>query len=119
MSYTLEFLEDAVRDLAELDREVQIAALRVARQLRDDPWLGTPMRERARVGDLSDCRRVAFDEPGWAGKPRHRLVYRNRPDDAVVEVVQVVAVGFRERLAAYKAAAARLRAEARRRLRPT
>ena len=116
MSYTLEFLEDAKRDLAGLDREAQLAALSVASELRENPWLGVPMRERIRVGGLSECRRVTFDEPAWAGKPRYRLVYRNLPDEATLEIVQVVAVGLRERLAVYKTAAARVRAELRRRL---
>ena len=59
---------------------------------------------------------MVFDEAAWTQKPRYRFVYRNDPDDAVVEVVAVVAVGRRERLAAYRQAAARLRAERRRRL---
>ena len=46
----------------------------------------------------------------------YRVVYRNEPDDAVVEVVAVIAVGLRERLAIYKETAARLREEMRRRL---
>ena len=59
---------------------------------------------------------MAFDETGWAEKQRYRLVYRNEPDDGAVHVVAVIAVGARERLAAYRAAAARVREEARRRL---
>lgn len=85
--------------------------------LRENPWEGAELRERVRVGDLRGLRRVAFDEPGWNDKPRYRVVYRNEPDDAVVEIVAVIAVGRRERLAAYREAAARLRAERRRRFR--
>ena len=116
MTYTVEFLEEAKSDLAELDREVQLAALRVALILRDDPWIGAPLRARDRVGDLSNCRRVSFDRAGWAGKPRYRLVYRSLPDEATIEIVQIVAVGPRQGLEAYRTAAARLRAEMRRRL---
>lgn len=116
MSYRVEFLEEAKHDLAELDREVQLAALRTALALRENPWLGEPLRARNRVGDLRNCRRVLFDQESWVAKPRYRLVYRKHPDDATIEVVQVVAVGARQSLEAYRTAAARLRAELRRRL---
>jgi len=98
------------------DRAHRLAAARAILSLQENPWLGTELRERARVGDLRGLRRVAFDEPGWNDKPRYRVVYRNEPDDAVVEIVAVIAVGRRERLAAYREATARLRAERRRRL---
>lgn len=86
------------------------------RALRENPWLGRELRDRIRVGDLSGLRGIAFDEPGWDEKPRYRVVYRNEPDDGVVEVVAVIAVGLREGLAIYREAAARLREEMRRRL---
>lgn len=98
------------------DSAHRLAAVGVLVSLQENPWLGTELRERGRVGDLRGLRRVAFDEPGWTDKPRYRIVYRNEPDDAVVEIVAVIAVGRRERLAAYREAAARLRAERRRRL---
>jgi len=98
------------------DRAHRLAAVGVIVSLQENPWLGTALRERMRVGNLRGLRRVAFDEPGWEDKPRYRVVYRNEPDDAVVEIVAVIAVGRRERLAAYREAAVRLRAERRRRL---
>lgn len=95
---------------------LRLEAARVIVSLQENPWLGAELRERVRIGDLSGLRRVAFDEPDWKEKPRYRVVYRNEPDDAVVEVVAVIAVGLRERLALYKETAARLREEMRRRL---
>ena len=62
---------------------------------------GDPTEPVVEVVDLA-----SIDEPGL----------REEPDDAVVEVIAVIAVGRRERLAAYRQAAARLRAERRRRL---
>jgi uncharacterized small protein (DUF1192 family) len=109
--------EDAQRDIRELpSRALQVAAMNALKALRENPWAGAELRDRIRVGDLTGLRRVAFDEPGWEDKPRYRVVYRNEPDDAVVDVLAVIAVGLRERLAAYREAAARLRAERRRRL---
>ena len=117
MTHRVELLEDAKADIEELPtRALQLAALRVAVLLRDDPFQGEPLRNRHRVGDLGACRRVTFDEQGWTDKPRYRLVYRNDPHDGSIAVVLVIAVGSRERLAAYRTAAARLRGEARRRL---
>ena len=113
----LDVWEDAQRDIRELpSRAAQIAAMNAIKALRENPWLGAELRERARVGDLRGLRRVAFDDAAWDDKPRYRIVYRNEPDDVIVEVVAVIAVGRRERLAAYREAAVRLRAERRRRL---
>lgn len=97
-------------------RALQLAAVRTISSLQDNPWAGAELRERFRVGDLRGFRRVAFDESARADRPRYRVVYRNEPDDGTIEVVAVIAVGRRERLAAYREAAARLRAERRRRL---
>lgn len=117
MTARLEIWEDAQRDIQELPSTAhQLAAMDAIRTIRDNPWHGSELRDRARVGDLSGLRRIAFDEPGWRDKPRYRIVYRNEPDDGVVEVVAVIAVGLRESLAIYKEAAARLRKEMRRRL---
>jgi len=109
--------EDAQRDIRELpSRALQTAAMNSLKALRGNPWLGAELRDRVRVGDLRGLRRVTFDDPAWDDKPRYRIVYRNEPDDAVVEIVAVIAVGRRERLGAYREAAARVRAERRRRL---
>ncbi len=109
---------EARADIASLPTVAhRLELVRVLVSLQENPWAGKELRERSRVGDLRGLRGVAFDEPGWTRKPRYRVVYRNEPDDAVVEVVAVIAVGLRERLAAYRTAAARLRAERRRRRR--
>lgn len=113
----LDVWEDAQRDIQELpSRGLQVAVMNALKSLRENPWAGAELRERVRVGDLRGLRRVAFDDPAWGDKPRYRIVYRNEPDNGVVGVVAVIAVGRRERLAAYREAAVRLRAERRRRL---
>ncbi len=114
----LDVWEEAQSDLRELPSGgLKLAALEAIGEVLDNPWRGAELRDRARVGDLRGLRRVAFDEPSWDDKPRYRIVYRNEPDDAVVEVVAVIVVGLRESLSAYRAAATRLRAEHRRRAR--
>ncbi|MBA3401147.1 MAG: type II toxin-antitoxin system RelE/ParE family toxin [Actinobacteria bacterium] len=98
------------------NRPLRLAATRAVMSLQENPWSGEEVRARSRVGDLRGLRRIALDEPDWGDKPRYRVVYRNEPDDGVVEIVAVIAVGLRESLAIYKEAAARLRKEMRRRL---
>jgi hypothetical protein len=103
-----------VDDLAALaDPELVDAVISLAGELRENPWLGEQMRERFNLRVLGECRRVRFDRPDWEGKPRYRLVYRNEPTDGAPALVRVLAVGSRERLAAYRAAAARIGREER------
>ncbi len=94
--------------LLEIDRALGRAVAEIVRDLHFDPWLGAEMRARARLDVLEDCRKVSFDLPSRKGKPRFRLVYRNRPDDGSIAVVTVLAVGQRSQLEAYKRAATRL-----------
>ena len=77
MSYPVRFEDEAISDVQALpDRETQFAALRVARDLAQNPHLGERLRNRSRIGDLTICRAVRFDKEGRRGKPRYRLVYR-------------------------------------------
>lgn len=56
---------------------------------------------------LRRCRKLRFDVPAHRGKPRYRLVYRNKPSDGAVGVMVVLAVGERRNMIAYANAAAR------------
>jgi mRNA-degrading endonuclease RelE of RelBE toxin-antitoxin system len=117
LTYTVTFSDEAVEDIKALrEREAQLAALRVARDLGKNPHLGEPLRNRLRIGDLSKCRAIRFDRSEWRDKPRFRLVYYNDPDDGSIAVVRVIAVGLRAQLEAYKQAATRMRRERRGRL---
>jgi len=117
LTYPVTFSADAIADLRALpDKETQLAALRTAQDLAENPHRGDPLRNRLRIGDLRSCRAVRFDRANQKGKPRYRLVYYNDPDDGSIAVVRVIAVGLRAQLAAYKAASARLRRERRDRL---
>jgi len=112
MSYRVEILQE-VRDLdipvlkkvhSDLPREV----VKLVHKLQTDPWIGVEMRDRPRMEILSDCRKVPFDLPGHKGKPRFRLVYRNDPNDGSIAVVQVLSVGPRSKLGAYRQAVTRV-----------
>jgi hypothetical protein len=92
------------------------AAIKLGVELWENPWLGESMRERFNLRVLSECRR-RFDRPDWTGKPRYRVIYRNEPSEGAPALARIIAVGSRDRLAAYRAAAARLGSEERRRRR--
>jgi hypothetical protein len=121
--YDVRVLDEVKRiDLPAL-AEIEPGAVRVVAELvatlYSDPRVGQEMRARMRMEVLEHCRKVPFDVPGYQGKPRFRLVYRNDPSDGSIAVVSVLSVGPRADLTAYRDAAARAGAEERRRRRET
>ncbi len=111
MSYQVLVLPGARGDfveLAERDREAARAALRLAGELKENPWLGVQMRARRGLEELAECRRVPFDRDGWIGKPRFRLVYRNEPSDGAPHIVAILAAAERRNLGAYRRAKPRI-----------
>ena len=82
--------------------ELQHEAAKMMLRLKRRPYLGQRLGHDTRVGDLSDCRKVYFDEA------RYRVVYRLLPDEQAPSKVEILAVGPRADLEAYKAAARRL-----------
>lgn len=109
MSYEGDVLDEAKNeDIRALPSEtLRRSAAELLAQLYVDPRIGDPMRERFNLAVLRDCRKVAFDQPNWKGKPRYRFVFRNEPDDGAVARTTVLSIGPREDLAAYKRAATR------------
>lgn len=94
---------DLETDMAALDtdalrREAAAMMLRLKRR----PHLGKRLYRDARTGDLSDCRKVYFDEA------RHRIVYRLLPSDGAPTRIEIIAVGPRARLDVYRKASERL-----------
>jgi hypothetical protein len=111
MSYEVVVLPSAHGDFKELveeDREAARVALRLASDLKENPWLGDEMRARRGLEELHDCRRIRFDRDDWTDKPRFRLVYRNEPSDGAPHIVAVLAVAGRTNLGAYRRAKGRL-----------
>lgn len=109
-------VSDDLRELAAVDEELVDVAIRLMLALRDDPWAGEDLRERYNLRAIKDCRKLRFDLPGWKGKPRYRLVYRNEPLDGAPGLVRVWSIGPRDDLIAYGRAATRItRAAARER----
>ncbi len=101
-------VSDDLRRLAAVDEELVDVAIRLMLALRDDPWTGEDLRERYNLRAIKDCRKLRFDLPGWKGKPRYRLVYRNEPLDGAPGLVRIWSLGPRDDLIAYGRAATRI-----------
>ena len=93
-TYRLTFLRDAKKEWDKLGGNVRQQFERKLREI-----LAAPRRPAARLSGLPDCYKIKLKDAGY------RLVYRVFEDRVVV---QVVAVGRRERNAVYEAAARRL-----------
>ena len=68
---------------------------------------GRPLEDHPSVGDLSDCRKVYFDDRD-DDKPRFRLVYRLLSNEVEAVSVEAVAAGRRRLMDVYVQAARRL-----------
>jgi len=93
-TFNLEFLPSARREWDKLGATIREQFVRKLRE-----WLVDPHVPTARLHGLPDCYKIKLRAAGY------RLVYRVH-DDRVV--VQVIAVGRRERNAVYKTAAGRV-----------
>jgi mRNA interferase RelE/StbE len=93
-TYSLEFLPSAKKEWNKLGPDIRRQFAKKLQQLLADPH-----GVAARLSDLPDCYKIKLRSVGY------RLIYR------VYEkriVVQVIAVGKRERNAVYKTAAGRI-----------
>jgi hypothetical protein len=118
------FAKGVVEDVAELTAtaaedgpsqkdEAEALKRRIAELLvecKGNPFVGELMGAGLHP-ELADCRRVRFDIPGHKGKPRFRLIYRNRPSDGAPAECQWLTVGPRAGLRAHRKAQQRSRAD--------
>ena len=94
MSYSLVFLEEALKEWGSLDNTLkQQLKKKLAERLEN------PRVESSRLSGMKDCYKIKLRQAGY------RLVYEVRED---VVVVAVIAIGKRERNSVYKLAAKRI-----------
>jgi ParE toxin of type II toxin-antitoxin system, parDE len=94
---------EAEEDLRALgSNKLRLEAVKLIVALKIAPRLGRPLEHNPQTGDLSDCRKLYFDNA------RHRIVYRLLPSERKPTTVDVIAVGPREALEVYEAAVERL-----------
>jgi hypothetical protein len=79
----------------------QLDAAGLLIRLESNPYLGQELGDKP-PGDLSDCRKLYFDDR------RYRIVYRLSPSSRAPTAVDVIAIGPREAMEVYETALARL-----------
>jgi ParE toxin of type II toxin-antitoxin system, parDE len=106
--HKVEALADATAEANQLDEKLRREIAAIVVRLHGNPHHGELMGDKPpRI--LKGCRKVRFDEPGWRGKPRFRLVYRNEPSDGAPATSLILAIGRRDRMIAYAKAAHRVK----------
>ncbi|MBI3429453.1 MAG: hypothetical protein HY050_05265 [Actinobacteria bacterium] len=88
-------------------RNLQRLALQKITDVSNGSLTGIPLEDHPAVGDLSDCRKIYFDERDDIA-PRYRLVYRLLPNEVEAVCVEAITVGERNALQVYVEAARRL-----------
>ena len=96
-------------DLASLSPALLRAIRGLLPGLREDPLARSfPLDYDSRIGNLGDCRKVYFDESPRTRPAGYRIVLRLLPDEEDPTELQIVSIGPRANLEAYRRAAARL-----------
>jgi hypothetical protein len=85
-----------------------LACGRLIRSIARQEQEGRPLEKRVSPGDLWDCRKIYFDEQPEAPQPDWRIVFRFRPRDDHRIQLQLIAIGPRKDLEAYRTAVRRL-----------
>jgi hypothetical protein len=76
-------------------KELKRRALELLSQVsKKDPRLGKPCGFAFSSGNLSDCRKLYFDEQGDMD-PRYRIVYRLVPDEDSPTKAEVIRIGLK------------------------
>jgi hypothetical protein len=86
---------------------LRVAALRYLIRLKKHPKLELRLEDHPRLGDLSDCRKIYFDERDDV-PPRWRIVYRLVPNEASPTSIEIISIRQRSHADAYVFAVRRL-----------
>jgi hypothetical protein len=93
----VEFLDPtAKQQLLDLpDKELKRRALELLAQVsKENPKLGKPCGFAFSTGNLSDCRKLYFDEKRDMD-PRYRIIYRLLPDEDGPSKAEVIRLGLK------------------------
>lgn len=103
MSAEVKLEPEALDDLRRLAPDLVTEAFGLMFRLREHPHLGQALGDHPETGDLSDCRKLYFNQV------RHRIIYQADPADARdPKRVRILAVGRRADLGVYRETARRL-----------
>jgi mRNA interferase RelE/StbE len=100
MVYKIEFLPDAEKDFDALDGSIRKEVTKKIDALADNPFLGKPLGKKYGV-DLTGFYKL------YVSKKKYRIVYRLIGKH--IEVIEIVAIGKRDKEEVYKLVARRLK----------
>jgi hypothetical protein len=100
----LQIRPEAEQDMRDLgSAALQLEAAKLLLRLEQDPrFRGLPLDVHPTVGDLSDCRKLLFNNA------RHRIVFRLLRGKNNSTIADIIAIGPRANLAVYEQAVRRL-----------
>lgn len=100
MAYKIEFIPDAEKDYASLDKSIGKQVAKKIDALSNNPYLGEPLGNKFGV-NLTGFYKI------YAAKKKYRIVYRLIGEH--IEVIEVVGIGKRDKEEIYKLVAKRLK----------
>lgn len=100
MPYRIEFLPEAEKDYAGLDRSIRKEVVKKMDGLAENPFLGKPLGNKFGI-DLTGFYKL------YVAKKKYRIVYRLLDKD--IEIIEIVGIGKREKEEIYKLVASRLK----------
>jgi len=101
MAYRIEFLPEAEKDYAGLDRSIRKEVAKKIDAFAENPFIGRPLGNKFGI-DLTGFYKL------YVAKKRYRIVYRLAGEH--IEVIEIVGIGKREKEEIYRLVAKRLRA---------
>lgn len=101
MPTEVQLRDEAAEEFRNLQTRPKFEAAGLLLRLETEPLFGLPLGDQP-PGDLSDCRKIYFDDR------RLRIVYRLLPSAQNPLTADVIAIGAREALEVYEIALERL-----------
>ncbi len=100
MAYKIEFILDAEKDYASLDKSIRKLVSKKMDALSNNPYLGEPLGNKFGI-DLTGFYKI------YVVKKKYRIVYRLIGEH--VEVIEIIGIGKRDKEEIYKLVAKRLK----------
>jgi len=100
MAHKIEFIPDAEKDYADLDKSIKNQVSKKIDALSDNPYLGVSLGNKFGM-DLTGFYKI------YVVKKKYRIVYRLVGEH--IEVIEIVGIGKRDKEEIYKLVAKRLR----------
>ena len=96
--YDFKFHEEAEKELAKLNRSVQVLFTKALKKILKSPELGIDLGNKNNL-ELSSCKKMYFDNK------RYRIVYKIIDDEVMI---YLIAIGKRDKMDVYAKASERV-----------